>query len=155
MFHIKPDDENFAVLLETFTQLIGREPLVVQRYMPEVRKGDKQHYPGGWRTGWGATAFPQGRSARSNMHVGGNARKPPSPSANANLRRHRPGLKRQGLIFVGIDVIGGYLTEINVTSPTGIQEINRFDDISIEDQIWDVIEERVVSGRRERGDPKK
>ena len=96
---------------------------------------------------------PKGE-ARSNMHVGGR------PEKTTLTKRERqlceaigPALKRQGLIFVGIDVIGGYLTEINVTSPTGIQEINRFDEISIEDRIWDVIEERVASGRRERARP--
>jgi len=154
VFHIKPDDENFAVLLETFTQLIGREPLVVQRYMPEVRKGDKRIILVDGEPVGALNRVPPKGEARSNMHVGGR------PEKTTLTKRERqlceaigPALKRQGLIFVGIDVIGGYLTEINVTSPTGIQEINRFDEISIEDQIWDVIEERVASGRRERARP--
>ncbi|MEZ5648707.1 MAG: glutathione synthase [Alphaproteobacteria bacterium] len=150
VFHIKPDDDNFAVLLETFTRLVGREPLVVQRYLPEVRRGDKRIILVDGEPVGALNRVPAKGEARSNMHVGGRPEKARLSKREQQLcEAIGPALKRQGLIFVGIDVIGGYLTEINVTSPTGIQEINRFDGTSIEARIWDVIEERVTAGRRE------
>ncbi len=84
---------------------------------------------------------------RANLHVGGRAEK-----AELTKRDHEiceaigPALEEYGLLFTGIDVIGGYLTEINVTSPTGLQEINRFDDVTLERQIWDAIELKLADG---------
>ena len=119
------------MLLELFTELY-REPIVVQRYLPEVRAGDKRIILVDGEAVGAINRVPAEGEARSNMHVGGRAEK-------IGLTRREeeicatigPELKRRGLIFTGIDVIGDYLTEINVTSPTGIQEIDRFDGINI------------------------
>jgi glutathione synthase len=143
VFHIAPGDENLNSLLEMFAG-INREPLMVQRYLPEVRDGDKRIILIDGKPVGATNRVPQEGEARSNMHVGGQA-----VSSQLTEREHHicetigPDLKARGLIFVGIDVIGGYLTEINVTSPTGIQEVNRFDDVKLEVDIWDAIEERL------------
>ena len=144
VFHITPGDENLASLLEMFTRMY-REPIIVQRYLPEIRQGDKRIILVDGEPAGGVTRVPPEGDARANFHAGGAARK-------AELtRRERdicaaigPALRERGLVFVGIDVIGDYLTEINVTSPTGIQEINRLDGIKIEALIWDAIERRIT-----------
>lgn len=143
VFHIKPDDENLTSLLELFTQMF-REPVIIQKYLPEVRQGDKRIILVDGVAVGGINRVPAAGEARANMHVGGVAMK------TALTKREQeicdiigPTLKEQGLIFVGIDVIGDYMTEINVTSPTGIQEMNRFDGGSIETLIWDAIEARL------------
>jgi len=146
VFHLGPEDENLSALLELFTGLYG-EPIIVQRYLPEVRRGDKRIILIDGQAAGAINRVPAKGEARSNMHVGGRAEK-----STLTAREHEickaigPALKERGLIFVGIDVIGDYLTEINVTSPTGLQEINRFDDTCLEAQIWDVIEERHGAG---------
>jgi glutathione synthase len=147
VFHIKPGDENLNALLEMFTQLY-REPIVVQRYLPEVRQGDKRIILIDGIPAGAINRIPQAGEARSNLHVGGTAVK-------ASLTRREeeiceaigPALQRHGMIFVGIDVIGDYLTEINVTSPTGLQEVNRFDGARLEAKVWDAIEARYAAGR--------
>jgi glutathione synthase len=118
---------------------------VVQRYVPEVRQGDKRIIIVDGRAVGAINRVPAQGEARSNMHVGGRAEK------SALTRREKeiceaigPALAERGLIFVGIDVIGDYLTEINVTSPTGIQEIDRFDNANIAGLVWDAIEARRV-----------
>jgi len=142
VFHLGPDDENLNALLELFTGLY-REPIIVQRYLPEVRRGDKRIILIDGRPAGAINRVPAKGEARSNMHAGGKATK-----SQLTSREHEiceaigPALKERGLIFVGIDVIGDYMTEINVTSPTGLQEINRFDDTCLEAEIWDAIEER-------------
>ncbi len=142
VFHIGPGDENLNALLELFTQLY-REPVMVQRYLPEVRDGDKRIIIVDGVAVGAVNRVPAAGEARSNLHVGGRAMKAElSPRDREICEAIGPTLRDRGLIFVGIDVIGGYLTEINVTSPTGIQEINRFDGIRIEAQIWDAIELR-------------
>ncbi|MFZ5791460.1 MAG: glutathione synthase [Pseudomonadota bacterium] len=142
VFHLVPADENLNALLELFTQLY-REPVIVQRYLPEVREGDKRIIlVDGEPVGAIARVPPPGE-ARSNLHVGGKAVKAGlSPREREICEAIGPALKSRGLVFVGIDVIGSHLTEINVTSPTGIQEINRFDGVQIEARIWDAIERR-------------
>jgi glutathione synthase len=142
VFRLKPDDENFGALLEIFTQFY-REPLVVQRYQPEVRQGDKRIVLVDGVPAGAINRVPAEGEARSNMHVGGR------PEAIELSPRDReicaaigPELKARGLIFAGIDVIGDYLTEINVTSPTGIREIRRFGGPDIAALIWDAIERR-------------
>jgi glutathione synthase len=147
VFHITAMDENLNALLELFTQFY-REPVVVQRYLPEVRKGDKRII---LVDGVAAGAFmrvPPAGEARSNLHVGGKAQ------ASTLTAREReicaaigPALASRGLIFAGIDVIGDYLTEINVTSPTGIHELRRFDGTNVAGLIWDAIEKRRSPGR--------
>ncbi|HWA03523.1 MAG TPA: glutathione synthase [Rhizomicrobium sp.] len=143
VFRLRPDDENLGALLELFT-MFYREPVIVQRYVPEVRQGDKRIILVDGEFAGAINRVPAKGEARSNMHVGGRA------EATTLTAREReicsalgPELKRRGLIFTGIDVIGSYLTEINVTSPTGIQEVRRFGGADIAALIWDAIERRL------------
>jgi glutathione synthase len=142
VFHLRPDDSNLNALLEMFTER-SREPLVVQKYVPAVREGDKRIILVDGVALGAINRVPAKGEARSNMHVGGRPEKTTlTPREQEICARIGPELKARGLIFVGIDVIGGYLTEINVTSPTGLQEITRFDGIKLEESIWDAIESR-------------
>ncbi len=142
VFRIGPDDENLNALLEMFTQLY-REPVIVQRYLPEVRRGDKRIILIDGEPAGAVNRVPQKGEARSNLHVGGRAEKAVLTDRDREIcATIGPVLRQRGLIFVGIDVIGDYLTEINVTSPTGIQEIDRFDGVCLEADIWDAIERR-------------
>ncbi len=140
VFRVRPDDENLGALLEMFTAFY-REPVIVQRYVPEVRQGDKRIILVDGEVAGAINRVPAAGEARSNMHVGGR------PEATTLTPREQeicaalaPELKRRGLIFTGIDVIGNYLTEINVTSPTGIQEVKRFGGADIAALVWDAIE---------------
>ena len=143
VFHLTPDDDNLNALLEMFTELY-REPIVVQMYMPEVRQGDKRIILVDGKAAGAINRVPPPGEARSNMHAGGRPEKSGLTARDLEIcEAIGPELAARGLIFVGIDVIGEYLTEINVTSPTGIQEINRFDGVSLESQIWDAIEKRL------------
>jgi glutathione synthase len=142
VFRVRPDDENLGSLLEMFTQFY-REPVIAQRYLPEVRKGDKRIILVDGEFAGAINRVPAAGEARSNMHVGGR------PEATALTPREQeicaaigPELKRRGLIFTGIDVIGDYLTEINVTSPTGIHEVKRFGGADIASLVWDAIERK-------------
>ena len=132
VFRLQDGDENLNSLLEMFGQMY-REPVITQAYLPAVRQGDKRIIL--------VDGVPAEGESRSNMHVGG------TPLKSELTDREReicaligPELRARGLIFVGIDVIGDYLTEINVTSPTGIQEIDRFDRANLAGLIWDAIE---------------
>jgi len=142
VFRLKPDDENLGSLLEMFATFY-REPIMVQRYLPEVRQGDKRIILIDGEFAGALNRVPAAGEARSNMHVGG---RPEAVEATARdleiCAIIGPELKARGLIFTGIDVIGGYLTEINVTSPTGIQEIKRFGGPDGASLIWDAIEKR-------------
>ena len=147
VFRIRDGDENLGSLLEMFAS-ISNEPLMIQRYVPEVRQGDKRIILIDGEPAGAVLRVPAQGEARANLHVGGKAVK----TGITNREREicaaiGPALKDQGLIFVGIDVIGDYITEINVTSPTGVQEINRFDEVKLEAKIWDVIEAK-RPGRR-------
>ena len=147
VFHLKPDDENLSAMLETFTELY-REPIIAQAYLPEIRQGDKRIILVDGKAVGAVNRIPVDGEARANFHAGGQA-------AVAGLTDREeeicaaigPALSERGLIFVGIDVIGDYLTEINVTSPTGIQEINRLSGTKIEADIWDAIEKRYAASR--------
>jgi glutathione synthase len=152
VFHVTPGDENLNALLEVFNQLY-REPVVVQQYLPAVRAGDKRIILiEGEAAGAVNRVPPQGES-RANLHVGGRAEKSELTSREQDIcAAIGPSLRELGLVFVGIDVIGDYLTEINVTSPTGIQEINRFNDVHLESLIWDAIEKRVAEQHPGRAD---
>jgi glutathione synthase len=142
VFHLTPQDENLNALLEMFT-LMYREPIIVQRYLPEVRKGDKRIILVDGKPAGGVLRVPQLGEARANFHAGGRGEKTPLTRREMQIcEAIGPMLQDKGLIFVGIDVIGDYVTEINVTSPTGIQEINRLDGVCIEADIWDAIEKR-------------
>ena len=143
VFHLQPGDENLNSLLEIFGEMF-REPVIAQRYQPEVRDGDKRIILVDGNPVGAINRVPAAGEARSNMHVGGRAMKCELTARDREICDIiGPTLRAQGQIFVGIDVIGDYLTEINVTSPTGIQELNRFDDVCIEAVIWDAIEARL------------
>ena len=143
VFHITPEDENLNALLELFTDLY-REPIIVQKYLPSVRQGDKRIILIDGNAAGVVNRIPAAGEARSNMHVGGRPEKAVLDARDREIcEAIGPTLREKGLIFVGIDVIGEYMTEINVTSPTGIQEIDRFDGVSLEAQIWDAIEVRL------------
>ncbi len=142
VFKLAHGDENFAALVELFT-LSFREPFIAQRYVPDVRKGDKRIILVDGEAVGALNRVPAVGEHRSNMHIGGR----PEPADLTDRDREicaaiGPDLKARGLIFVGIDVIGDYLTEINVTSPTGIREIKRFGGPDIAALIWDAIETR-------------
>jgi glutathione synthase len=140
VFRIKPDDENLGSLLDMFFAA-SREPLMIQRYEPAVRKGDKRIILIDGEPLGALNRVPAEGDSRSNMHAGGRAE-----AAKLTAREQEicaaigPLLKAQGLLFTGIDVIGDYLTEINVTSPTGLQQIARFDGVNLATVIWEKIE---------------
>jgi glutathione synthase len=116
---------------------------MIQRYLPEVRAGDKRIILVDGEPIMGLNRVPSDGEARSNMHAGGRPELSPlTPRELEICAAIGPALKARDLIFVGIDVIGGYLTEINVTSPTGIREIKRFGGPDIAPLIWDAIEKR-------------
>ncbi len=147
VFHVAPENENLNALLELLDCLY-REPVIVQRYLPEVRKGDKRIILIDGRAAGALNRIPPAGEARSNLHVGGKAE--PAKLSERDLEicaAIGPTLRERGLLFVGIDVIGDYLTEINVTSPTGLQEIDRFDGVCLEAEIWDAIEARRSAGQ--------
>jgi glutathione synthase len=147
VFRIKPGDENLGALLEMHA-LRSREPLMVQRYEPAVRQGDKRIILVDGAPAGAINRVPAEGEARSNMHVGGRAERVALTARDeAICARIGPFLRDHGLIFVGIDVIGDYLTEINVTSPTGLREIERFDGVNLAAVIWDRIEARVRAQR--------
>lgn len=143
VFRLKQNDTNLASLVELF-QLMLTEPFMVQQYRPEVRAGDKRIILVDGQLAGAINRVPAKNETRSNMHIGGTP-KPVELTARDHeiCDRLGPQLKERGLIFVGIDVIGDYLTEINVTSPTGIREVSRFGGNDIAAMIWDVAEERV------------
>ncbi|MBV8538337.1 MAG: glutathione synthase [Alphaproteobacteria bacterium] len=147
VFHVRPDDDNLNSMLEMFTAR-SREPIIVQRYLPEIRQGDKRIVLIDGVAAGGVTRVPAKGEARANLHVGGRAEKTTLTAREREIcARIGPALKERGLLFVGIDVIGDYLTEINVTSPTGIQEISRFDGTNLAGLIWDAIETTRASAR--------
>lgn len=146
VFRIKPDDENLASLLEMHF-LRSREPLMIQRYEPAVRAGDKRVILIDGGPLGAINRVPAAGEARSNMHVGGRPEKTVLTEREREIcRRIGPYLREHGLLFTGIDVIGDYLTEINVTSPTGLQELARFDGTDLSVAIWDAIEAKVAAG---------
>jgi glutathione synthase len=142
VFRLRAEDENLASLLEMFSQQ-NREPVIVQKYLADVRKGDKRIILVDGEAVGAINRVPAEGEARSNMHVGGRAEKSLLTKREQEIcEMIGPDLKKRGLIFVGIDVIGDYLTEINVTSPTGIQEIDRFDSSNLSALVWEAIEAR-------------
>ena len=143
VFHVKPDDENLSSLIELH-KTFYREPLMIQEYVPAVRQGDKRIILIDGKPVGAVNRVPAKGEARSNMHVGGKPMKCELTGRDREICEIiGPSLKEKGLLFVGIDVIGNYLTEINVTSPTGIQELSRFEDTNIASLIWDAIEKKL------------
>jgi glutathione synthase len=129
VFHIGPGDENLSSLLEVFTGLY-REPIIL---VDGVAKG-------------AVSRVPQAGEARANFHAGGAARKSELTTRERDIcAAIGPALREKGLVFVGIDVIGDYMTEINVTSPTGLHEINRLDGAHLERDLWDAMEARFAA----------
>lgn len=142
VFHLRPGDPNLSALLETFAG-INREPMIAQKYLPAVVRGDKRIILVDGEPVGAINRVPQKGEARSNMHVGGRAEPVGLTERERNIcARLGPVLREKGLIFTGIDVIDGWLTEINVTSPTGIQELERFDGTNAAALIWEAIERR-------------
>ena len=140
IFRIKPDDENLGSLLDMYFAS-SREPLMIQRYEPAVRKGDKRIILIDGEPLGAINRVPAEGDSRSNMHAGGVAMPTKLTAREQEICAIiGPTLKKQGLLFTGIDVIGDYLNEINVTSPTGLQQIARFDHINLAAVIWDKIE---------------
>lgn len=145
VFHLRPDDPNLSSLLETFAA-INREPMIAQKYLPAVVRGDKRIILVDGEPVGAINRVPAAGEARSNMHVGGRAERDTLTLREREIcRRIGPALREKGLIFVGIDVIDGWLTEINVTSPTGIQELERFDGVNAAALMWDAIDRRLAA----------
>lgn len=140
VFHLKKDDRNLSSLLETFG-LMFREPFIAQQYLPDVRKGDKRIILIDGKPVGAINRVPAEHDSRSNMHVGGRAEHSELTKREQEIcDRIGPSLRERGFLLVGIDVIGDYLTEINVTSPTGIREVKRFSGVDIAALLWDAIE---------------
>lgn len=140
VFHLTSDDRNLTSLLEMFEQMY-REPFIAQRYLKDVRTGDKRIILIDGEPVGAINRVPAESDARSNMHVGGRAEATELTEREKEIcARIGPSLKERGFILVGIDVIGDYMTEINVTSPTGIREIKRFGGADIAQLFWDVVE---------------
>jgi glutathione synthase len=142
VFHIRPEDRNLASLLEMFGQMF-REPFIAQEYLPDVRKGDKRIILIDGEPVGAINRVPSESDSRSNMHVGGRAEHTELTAREKEIcARIGPSLRERGFILVGIDVIGDYLTEINVTSPTGIREVKKFGGANIAALFWDAIEKK-------------
>lgn len=140
IFHLRDDDQNLSSLLEMFSQMF-REPFIVQRYLKDVRKGDKRIILIDGEPVGAINRVPADHESRSNMHVGGRAEKTELTAREREIcAAIGPSLKERGFILVGIDVIGDYMTEINVTSPTGIREVKRFGGADIAALFWDCVE---------------
>ena len=143
VFRLGPDDKNLTSLHELFTG-INTEPLIAQKFLPDVSNGDKRIILVNGEAVGAINRVPAKGETRSNMHVGGRPEKVGMTERDLEICAHiGPLLKEKGQIFVGIDVIGDYLTEINVTSPTGIQELEKFDGTNVAALIWDAIEAKV------------
>jgi glutathione synthase len=147
IFRIAEGDTNLNSLIE----LLGitfREPIMVQRYLSEVRAGDKRIILVDGKVAGAINRVPAADETRSNLHVGGTAEATTLTAREKEIcARLGPELNRRGLIFTGIDVIGDYLTEINVTSPTGIRQVKEFGGPDIAAMIWDVVEKKVAARR--------
>ncbi|WP_413872318.1 glutathione synthase [Albidovulum sp.] len=140
VFRLDPADRNLASLHELFIG-ISREPLIAQKYVPAVVKGDKRVILVDGEPVGAINRIPAEGETRSNMHVGGRPEKVGLTDRDREIcAAIGPTLREKGQVFVGIDVIGDSLTEINVTSPTGLQELERFDGTNAAARIWEVIE---------------
>ncbi len=142
IFHLREDDRNLTALIELFEQM-SREPYIVQRYLPAVRQGDKRIILIEGEPVGAINRVPSETDSRSNMHVGGRAEPVEMTDRDREIcERIGPALRDRGFTLVGIDVIGDFLTEINVTSPTGIREVKRFGGADIAALFWDAVETR-------------
>ncbi|MEL6967121.1 MAG: glutathione synthase [Pseudomonadota bacterium] len=142
VFRIAEGDQNLTSLLELF-EATWPEPFIAQRYLKEVREGDKRIILVDGEAVGAINRVPSENEARSNMHVGGRAEAIDMTAQEREIcERIGPELRRRGFLFVGIDVIGGLMTEINVTSPTGIREVLKFGGADIASLLWDAIEKQ-------------
>ena len=142
VFRLEHGDRNLNSLHELFSG-INREPLIAQKFLPDVSGGDKRVILVDGEPVGAINRVPAEGETRSNMHVGGRAEKVSLTERDLEIcAAIGPLLREKGQIFVGIDVIGRYLTEINVTSPTGLQELERFDGVNVTAKIWEAIEAR-------------
>ena len=146
IFRVGPQGENLSALIEVFNQT-WREPHMVQAFLPDVAKGDKRIVLVDGEVAGAINRLPGEGEIRSNLAVGGSAEKTElTPREREICAVLGPELRARGFLFVGIDVIGGeWLTEINVTSPTGIVAIERFDGTDVAALIWDAIEAKVAA----------
>ncbi|MGB3457475.1 MAG: glutathione synthase [Litorimonas sp.] len=143
IFKVAPDDSNYSSLLETFME-ISREPVMAQAFLPEVSAGDKRILIVDGALAGGFNRVPQKGETRSNMHVGGEAQPVDLTDKDVAIAEELgPMLRERGQILVGIDVIAGRLTEINLTSPTGVHELRRFTGVDAAILSWDAIEGRL------------
>ncbi len=144
VFRLDANDRNLTSLHELFSGF-SREPLIVQKFLPDVSNGDKRVILVDGEPVGAINRVPAEGETRSNMHVGGRPEKISLSARDLEIcAAIGPLLKEKGQVFVGIDVIGDYLTEINVTSPTGIQELERFDGVNIAEKIWQAIEAKIT-----------
>jgi len=147
VFHAHAGDRNLNAILEAVTRFESR-PIMGQRYIPEIRNGDKRLIVLNGEPLGGTLRVPRDDEHRGNIHVGGNCVKADvTPRDREICRMLRPRLERDGLYFVGLDIIGNFLTEVNVTSPTGIQEIDQLDAANLEAKVIDFVESRVAALR--------
>jgi glutathione synthase len=148
IFHLRQDDRNLRSILEQSTRF-ETVRIMAQRYLPDVRKGDKRILLLDGRPIGAVLRVPAEDETRANLHVGGSAAASELDETDRQIvERLSPRLRREGLFFVGIDVIGGRLTEVNVTSPTGVQEINALEKRRLEAEIIDAVEKKVAQHRQ-------
>ncbi|MDI9349150.1 MAG: glutathione synthase [Candidatus Symbiobacter sp.] len=158
VFHLRPDDDNFGAVLDVFFAPgpgqsqglgLGREPIMAQKYLPEIKQGDKRIILIEGKAVGAVNRIPKPGDARANLHVGGAAERGILTQRDQEICARIGGdLRDLGLVFVGIDVIGGYLTEINVTSPTCLYEINQLDQTCLEAKIWDAVLARLAARKK-------
>ena len=142
VFRLDTNDRNLSSLHELFASF-SREPLIAQKFLPDVSNGDKRVILVEGKPVGAINRIPAKGETRSNMHVGGRPEKVGLTQRDIEIcDAIGPLLSEKGQIFVGIDIIGDYLTEINLTSPTGIQELERFDYINVASMVWAAIEKR-------------
>jgi glutathione synthase len=144
VFYLNTQDRNSNAILEAATKN-GRKMIMAQRYLPEIRQGDKRIIVLNGEPLGAVLRVPSEEEHRGNIHVGGKCVRTEVSTRDREIcEALAPFLCQDGLYFVGLDVIGGFLTEVNVTSPTGIQEINALNGVRLERQVLDFIEARVA-----------
>ena len=145
ILHLRAEDRNLEVLCEMMLNLY-KSPFIVQKYLKEVEEGDKRILLLDGEPIGAINRISKKGELRTNLHVGGIAYKTELTKKDIEIcKKIGKELKNRGLIFVGIDVIGNYLTEINVTSPTGIQEISKLNNTNIAKIIWDYLEKKALN----------
>jgi glutathione synthase len=145
VFHLRRNDRNLNAILEMSTDN-GRRLIMAQRYLPAIRQGDKRIILLNGEPLGATLRVPREDEHRGNIHVGGTCIPAPLTERDRHIAATlAPRLRADGLFFVGLDVIGNYLTEVNVTSPTGVQEINALDGVTLERSVIDFVETRLPS----------